>query len=176
MRRSPRAPDAATGTASLPSAPAKRTHTYRRWPHHLRHKPPARRRRRRHNAAAPDTRRAQRRLPKLRQTPPQRLHPRDRRKRQSRRMPRTKLGTDDPADWGKSSPDGAQEAQPPPLTAPPKGQQAPTDAKGPPRHEKAPRPRKEPQNSRKQTVVGCKPMSGGELRARKIPINPVEFR
>ena len=109
---------------------------------HLRHKPPARRRRRRHNAAAPDTRKAQRRLPKLRQTPPQRRHPRDRRKRQSRRMPRTKIATDDPADWAKAHLTAHKKHSYPTLTAPPKRPPAPTDANGPPRPEKAPRPRK----------------------------------
>jgi hypothetical protein len=91
-------------------------------------------------------------------------------------MLRTKSSTHDSADAAKANPAAHKKHSYPTLTAPPKRPPAPTDANGPPRPEKAPRPRKEHQNKRKQTVVGCKPLIGDELRARKIPINPVEFR
>jgi hypothetical protein len=176
MRRSPRAPDAATDTSSQPSAPTKRTHTYPRW-------------------RTPATQTTNRKTPMPAQRSRQgqetkrndgcqscaTLRPKDgvratEERGKGPRMPRTKSSTHDSADAAKANPVAHKKHGHPTLTAPPKRPQAPTDDKGPPRDEKAPRPRKEPQNKRKQTVVGCKPMSGGELRAQKIPINPVEFR
>jgi hypothetical protein len=176
MRRSPRAPDAATDTSSQPSAPTKRTHTYPRW-------------------RTPATQTTNRKTPMPAQRSRQgqetkrndgcqscaRLRPKDcirateergkvagcRAQSSAQTTPRT---------GAKAHLTAHKKHGHPTLTAPPKRPQAPTDAKGPPRDEKAPRPRKEPQNKRKQTVVGCKPMSGGELRAQKIPINPVDFR
>jgi hypothetical protein len=176
MRRSPRAPNAATDTASQPSAPAKRTHTYPRWPHTCDT-----------NRQPEDADGGTTQLPR---THAKRndgcqscatLRPKDgvratEERGKGPRMPRTKSSTHDSADAAKANPVAHKKHGHPTLTAPPKRPQAPTDDKGPPRDEKAPRPRKEPQNKRKQTVVGCKPLSGGELLARKIPINPVDFR
>jgi len=142
MRRSPRAPDAATGTASLPSAPAKRTHTYPRWPHTCDT-----------NRQPEDADGGTTQLPRThaernsRYQSCAKLRPKagvraTEESSKRHQMPRTKSSTHDSADAAKANLTAHNKHSQPTLTAPPKRPQAPTDAKGPPMHEKARDPEK----------------------------------